>query len=177
LNEVEAFLTTLDEDEVTMIEINCETLGERFEPHTTAIRAYIAAGCETSPERLSRLALSGDARIRQRVAENMNTPAGTLIWLAKDGSADIRLAVSANPNCPMDVTFAMAQDTDPTVRYGLAEDANAPLEVLRILACDENPYVRCRAEKTIQALQTQAVPGPCKLFIKLLTNQSQARYA
>lgn len=122
-----------------------------------AMRAYIAAGCETSPDRLSRLALSGDERIRWRVAENLNTPPWMLLQMANDDSAEVKLAVATNPNCPVDVTFAMAYDSDPTVRYGLAEDANSPPGVLKLLACDENPYVRCKAEKTIQSLERPGI--------------------
>lgn len=141
------------------------------------IECYIAAGCDTSQENLSRLAMSEDVRIRQRVAENSKEPPAVLESLARDDSPDVRLAVSTNPSCPVDVTFAMAYDPDATVRYGLAEDANAPPGVLKILAADENPYVRCRAEKTLLALEKQAKRRTRKIYIRLLSNQSQARYA
>jgi hypothetical protein len=81
---------------------------------------------------------------------------GSEYWsrLVRPQSLEVRSDLADNRDTPLDCLYVLATDYDPTLRYQLAENHQAPLEVLQFLTSDENPYVACRAQKTIDRLQS-----------------------
>lgn len=127
----------------------------RCNTYADALMNYIRAGRkDVSRQELRTLAGSSLERVRLRVAENPRCPKDALESLACDPSPDVRSAVALNPSTPRDLVAQLCMDDDPTVRYAIAEDPQTDVNLLRRLSCDHNAYVSCRAQRTLQLLES-----------------------
>ena len=135
----------------------------------------LAAGNPNTPEKvLSKLSQDHVNNVGHRVAENPRTPKEVLIKLASDQHSDVRLAVAENPSTPAEILAQLAQDADPDVRFGVAENPHMPEHILFKLSEDENPYIRCRALKTLQAMDPD-VQARLKHMIQTALNTQNRR--
>ncbi|HEY9772857.1 MAG TPA: HEAT repeat domain-containing protein [Planktothrix sp.] len=121
------------------------------------VRRVVAGNPNTPKQVLARLATDESHEIRRIVSENPKTGVDVLHKLAYDTHTDVRLAVAENRNTPSETLAILSKDDHVDVRYGVAENPHMPEQILFELCQDDNPYVRCRALKTMQALDPDVV--------------------
>ena len=75
-----------------------------------------------------------------------------------------RLDLTENNNLPVSIYLTLVCDENDDIRYSLASNANIPIYVLNRLTEDENVYVSCRAQQTIERIESEAVKAKMSIM-------------
>jgi len=93
-------------------------------------------------QRLRRLAVDTNPKIRESVASSYHTPADVFEALARDPDEGVRACVARNESAPCDVLRALVNDPSERVRGFLALNFYVPDDAMALLADDRSNTVR-----------------------------------
>lgn len=85
---------------------------------------------KTRPEKLVRLAHSGNPSLRVLVAQNLSTPAASLRELAADRVPAVVVGVASNPSAPTTVLTELSRNENKDVRAAIAGNPATPAPAL-----------------------------------------------
>lgn len=113
------------------------------------LTAEEAAALHPAPEwtdskidRLRRLAVSDNPKIRESVASSYHTPPDVMAKLAVDPDEGVRACVARNETVSCDILGKLVEDPSERVRGFLAINFFVPADAMAKLAEDPSPVVR-----------------------------------